>query len=406
MSEQFYDLAAQARGLLECDIVALAPGCADRDMRHPLLDYRHVGAMRIANTAGSGDIAALLEREDTRATCDIAVHTGQQRDLSPANCAWRSVTVMPLERPSGVLGLLICADSREQAFREGEHRLLRDFTPFAARRIERYLSGGAAGPGDEPPFIIDARSHYEFISMVSHELRRPLTAIKGYAALLQAYGGSSAARNMDDTEAMSPSLERDYLDHILEQTGHLEVLVSDLLDITRIQAGHLMLRLMPVNAALLCRRTAQVMRDQAERQHPGRYTFRCDLSPDLPLINADPDRLRQALSNLIDNAIKYSPDGGTIEVSASLQTGSLAGPLVRIAVRDPGLGISPSQQEQVFQPFSRLRDEARQGIAGAGIGLHLSRVLVEAMHGTIALTSRPGDGTLVSMTFPTASLHS
>src|SRR5256714_15225333 len=112
---------------------------------------------------------------------------------------------------------------------------------------------------------------------------------------------------------MSPIRQREYLDIILEQTNHLEVLISDLLDVSRIHAGRLSLRCIQVNVALLCQRVVQVVQQKVGQQYPGRYTFRCNLPSDLPLIWADCDRVQQVLTNLLENAVKYSPNGGPIE---------------------------------------------------------------------------------------------
>lgn len=434
MSVQFHDLAGQARDLLECAAVALVAGCPEQGARHPLLDFNRIHGLSVVGAAGTSGAAALLENERIRAACDLSVQAGQWYSPKRAGGAWCSLAVNPLERPSGVLGLLVCVDTREQAFGVGERQLLRQLAPQIARQLERryasdefaersagYVDASARAENSGPrspdhgrKLSDDARPQYEFISMVSHELRRPLTAIKGYATLLQAYGGQSEAGEANGRGVMDPLLQHDYIDHIIEQAGHLEVLVSDLLDASRIEAGRLALHTVPVNAAALCQRATQVMRDQAERQYPGRYLLRCYATPELPRISADTDRLWQTLTNLIDNAIKYSPDGGTIEVCAEILT---AAPEMRpgdtdqcvspthrqwvgISVRDEGMGIPPEQQARLFQPFSRLHDAERRQIAGNGIGLYLAHRLVEAMGGTIEIVSSPGEGTQVRMKFP------
>ena len=210
--------------------------------------------------------------------------------------------------------------------------------------------------------------------MVSHELRNPLTAIKGYAVLLQAYGIPEQAEESDVT-VLGPRRQRQYLDNIVEQTKHLEVLISDLLDISRLHAGRLILRYRNVNVALLCQRVVQLIQQKYDQSSAQHYEITCTPSPDLPMVWADPDRVQQILSNLLDNAVKYSPHGGNIEVSLTPhratrqhygEEGLVAMNLdsqnvllqtpdeVFISVRDNGLGIAQEQQQYLFQPFRRL----------------------------------------------------
>jgi signal transduction histidine kinase len=264
----------------------------------------------------------------------------------------------------------------------------------------------------------------EFISMVSHELRTPLTAIKGYVVLLQAYGVTDATVESDPGEGeMTPARQREYLDIIMEQTSHLEVLISDLLDVSRIHAGRLSLRRSQVDMAALCPRVVQLINTLLYQQYPERYIIECRLAPDLPLVFADSDRVQQVLTNLLENAVKYSPDGGPIEVIvaprpplADLYGGitspelistqkQAAGPgqeMVYVTVRDQGIGISPDQQSQLFKPFSRLEHPLTSGVPGAGLGLYITYKLVEAMGGSVTLTSRMGIGTSVTFTLPVA----
>jgi signal transduction histidine kinase len=261
----------------------------------------------------------------------------------------------------------------------------------------------------------------EFISIVSHELRMPLTSIKGYAELLRAYGVSD-----NRIAEMTPARQRRYLSSITEQAEHLEVLIGDLLDMSRIQAGRLALRFTEVDVARLCRRVAELAQQRVDDEQ---YCIRCLLDEQLPLAWVDPDRLQQVLTNLLENAIKYSPDGGTIELLASASNGivltkqrTLATtvthnstnaiptsitqlpspelPMLHIMVRDQGIGISEQQQSLLFQPYSRLEHSATDRIPGVGLGLYIARKLVEAMHGRLTLQSSEGEGTCVSITLP------
>jgi signal transduction histidine kinase len=264
----------------------------------------------------------------------------------------------------------------------------------------------------------------EFIAMVSHELRTPLTAIKGYAVLLQAYGMTDALREGDGRGGtageMTPARQREYLEIIMEQTSHLEVLISDLLDVSRIHAGRLALRCQKVDMAALCQRVVQLIQQRVDQQYPERYMLDCRLAPDLPLTWCDPDRVQQVLTNLLENAVKYSPDGGPIEVivaprpplldahdvyspgeaPAAQAVASLEPLMVYVTVRDQGIGISPDQHARLFMPFSRLEHARAGDVPGAGLGLYITHKLVEAMQGSVTLASRASAGTSVTFSLP------
>jgi len=406
MSVQFHDLAGQVRDLLECDTVALVAGCCERGLRHPLLERLAVSAYHVVGSDGAGDGVALLAHERVRALCDLALQSGQWQAISPLVDVyeWQSIAVLPLERPAGALGLVVCASTRERAFATGERQLMQRYVPIIAQRLEQDIDHECPAPGalNGPSTEESERSQHEFISLVSHEVRAPLTAIKGYAVLLQAYGSASAVEEAapapGDAAIMSPALQRTYLTNIIEQTRYLEALMNDLLDVSRIHAGRLALRPTTVNVPLLCQRVTQSMQDRMEQHYPGRYTLRCSMPPAVPLLCADPVRVQQVLTNLLDNAVKYSPRGGVIDVIVTLP---LQG-VVCITVRDSGLGIPAAQQSQLFKPFSRLHHAAAPDIRGAGLGLYACHKLIEAMRGAIALSSREGEGTSVSVTLPVA----
>ena len=462
----FQHVARQIGELVGCDSVHLFLGCPEPELRHPLLNQFSATDYASVGYSGSSDDRGLLQYERVRALCDRSLQTGQlqsidQLHLFGGGTEVQSIAIGTFERPAGVLGLVMLTDHRVGTFYHGERLLLSYYLPQVAKNLEKELRnlcavppglgsgykrtlrqartdvrsmkqsspGAKCGPGQDN--VADAhvqqqlqeldRLKNEFISMVSHELRTPLTAIKGYAVLLQAYGITDPAGVISGEEEMSPIRQREYLDIILEQTNHLEVLISDLLDVSRIHAGRLSLRCTQVNVALLCRRVVQVVQQKVGQQYPGRYTFCCSLPPDLPLMWADSDRVQQVLTNLLENAVKYSPDGGPIEVLASpspvmLRTlgefpvaempaaedvAVFQEPLmVQITVRDRGIGIPHDQQSHLFQPFSRLEHALTKDVPGAGLGLYITGKLVEAMRGRVILCSREGEGTSVTFTLP------
>ena len=302
----------------------------------------------------------------------------------------KSIVLMPLARPAGLLGFLICVDTQPNRFLQGERSLLEQVVPTLAREVESILATAVTTSVQEKRELQTRAAlpqQQTLVSLVGHDLRMPLTAIKGYAGLLQAYGPTHAD--------MTPELQRHYLDVIMEQTQHMEVLVNDLLDVSRIQSGQLALHCTWVNIVFLCQRVIRVVQDRCEQQQPGKYMLRCRCDTTSELVWADPDRVRQVLMNLVENAVKYSPDGGLIEIrvrnSASLSS---------ITVRDWGLGIPQPQQGSLFHAFQRGERLEQRAIAGLGLGLYIARTLVEAMNGSIALRSNKGNGTSISFTLP------
>ncbi|MFB3879715.1 MAG: CHASE2 domain-containing protein [Armatimonadota bacterium] len=220
----------------------------------------------------------------------------------------------------------------------------------------------------------------EFVSVVSHELRTPLTSIMGFSQTLQ----GSAATITDR--------ERDEFLSIIEQESHrLLVMINDLLDVSRMEAG----RPLTINYQHVdLRQLAQhVVRFQSvtTTSHQFRFDF-----PEAGLsVSADPDRAQQMLTNLVSNAIKYSPKGGEIVVG-----GHEDGDQRVIYVRDQGVGIAPEQLGNLFERYQRIDREAIKGIRGTGLGLFLVRALAEAHHGKVWVESEVGKGSTFYISLP------
>jgi signal transduction histidine kinase len=392
-----------ACNLLVCNAAYLFFCCSERALRHPLLAFLPSHLAYFA----SCDDPSLLYDEAMLARCDMALTCGQITYLdSLPGSSYLSVALVPLERPSGLLGLLLLVDPHAQAFLAGERLLVSQFSPLFAQKLEQVLSDFCLAPPSPQVLLTTAHEPATFFSMMSHELRVPLTAIKGYAGLLQAYGPSlSKPEEAGEASLSTPlpvALQQQYLQGILEQVDHLEVLLGDLLDVSRLQSGRLSLRLHRVDIPALCQQVLLLIQNRVEQQQPGRYTFSCHCSP-LPLLAlADAARLQQVLVNLLENAVKYSPLGGAIDLFASLQPSSVAdvSPLICVTVRDRGIGIPLHQQAYLFRPFSRAAQSASQQVDGSGLGLYISRLLIEAMGGTILLQSGEGSGTQVTFFLP------
>jgi signal transduction histidine kinase len=227
------------------------------------------------------------------------------------------------------------------------------------------------------------RARDEFLSIASHELRTPVTGIKGYAQILL----RAEARGQLDRERLRRSLAT-----INEATDRLTALTSDLLDVSRIRTGQLPLRLERVDLAELLRGIVGRYRDQLD----GRHRLVAAI-PDGPVpADADPGRLDQVLTNLLNNAIKYSPDGGEVRILLAPRDG---GTLIEVA--DQGIGLPADASEAIFQPFGRAPNAARRSLPGMGLGLYICRTIVERHGGRIWAASDGEDrGTTFGLWLP------
>ncbi len=217
----------------------------------------------------------------------------------------------------------------------------------------------------------------EFISLVSHELRTPLTSIKGAAStLLRHYA------------VLDEETREELLRDVDEESDRLHRLVENLLDFSRAEAGAIRLATEPVHLGKLISRVVEEVKRRAHG-----HEIRVVLPPDLPLVEADPLRVEQVLRNLLDNALKYSPNWGEIAVAGAIVDGGLV-----VSVRDQGIGIAPENQKKVFERFQRA---AEAGLTqGVGLGLAICRRLVEAHGGRIWVESEVGAGSTFSFTLP------
>jgi PAS domain S-box-containing protein len=224
----------------------------------------------------------------------------------------------------------------------------------------------------------------EFLSRMSHELRTPLNAVLGFAQLLE----------MDH---LTPEQEEGTRE-ILKAGKHLLELVNEVIDISRIEAGKLRLSLEPVDAVLLAEECISLLIPFASEEGVSLSMDRHDASGPVPYVTADRQRLRQVLLNLISNGIKYNRQHGSVRVSFEPTD---KGHRLRIDVTDTGRGIPSERIDELFAPFERLGADA-WGIEGTGLGLALSRPLVEAMGGTITVSSELGMGSTFSVELASA----
>jgi signal transduction histidine kinase len=224
----------------------------------------------------------------------------------------------------------------------------------------------------------------EFISSVSYELRTPLTTIIGFAEILSnLYFGSLNPRQLE------------YCRGILVSSERLLAIIDDMLDLASIEAGKMSLELAPLDARALVDEVAAVMQDMARSQD---LRLSAEYPAEMPTIEGDERRLKQALCNLVSNAIKFTPAGGSIKVAAQMD-----GDMTLLSVSDTGVGIPVEDQARVFEAFTRVRPESDQGSgkrSGAGLGLSLVKHIFELHGGRVWIESTPGRGTTVVCAVP------
>jgi signal transduction histidine kinase len=220
----------------------------------------------------------------------------------------------------------------------------------------------------------------EFIAVISHELRTPLTSVYGAALTLQ-------------KREVSKDMQAALLEIVSGEAGRLARLLDDALSASRLHADRETFDIAPTDGA----RVARAVVDGVRPRLTDALELELAAPAGLPLVSADDDKLRQVLVNLLENAIKYSPDGGRIEVRVDR-----AGPAMRFSVRDEGIGIAAEQQARIFERFHRLDPNMTRGVGGTGLGLYICRELVQHMHGRIWVTSREGAGSTFTFDLPLA----
>src|SRR5512145_1696634 len=223
----------------------------------------------------------------------------------------------------------------------------------------------------------------EFVANVSHELRTPLTAIQGYLETLQAGA-------LEDTQ-----LARRFLEIVARHTERLGRLLNDLTDLSNIELGKVSLRIEPTVLGEVVDSVIGIIRPRA---HSGGVTLEAALPPDVPPVKADRDRLAQILINLVDNAVKYTPAGGQVTVTADLAPGDM----VEIAVRDTGVGIPAADLPRITERFYRVDKARSRELGGTGLGLAIVKHLVIAHGGELRIESELDKGTTVRFTLPVA----
>jgi PAS domain S-box-containing protein len=323
-----------------------------------LLD--HSGRVRFWNSAAAAITGVRSEQATGRLAEEVlpswAELTRMAELAGPAAPSRARSVTLPFETATGDRWVSVTG----VAFDEGVVYALRDVTD------ERLLE----------------RARSDFVATASHELRTPLAAVYG------------AARTLRRTDIELPSDQRDrFLEIIESETERLTAIVSQILLAGQLEEGRVDL----ATSATDLRGLAESVLDSTRVRAPVEVELKLDPGGVSAVALADEDKLRQVLVNLLDNAVKYSPDGGEVAV----ELGSAPG-LVTLTVRDAGLGIPAGEQERIFEKFYRLDPALTRGVGGSGLGLYISRELVSRMGGRMSVRSRPGEGAAFTVELPAA----
>jgi signal transduction histidine kinase len=284
---------------------------------------------------------------------------------------------VPLTLGDGAVGVVELESAETGGLNEETERLIAALGRHAALVIDRQrLQEDAREIADLKKLD---RLKNELLGTVSHELRTPLAAIKGYATTLLEH------------RRMNAELRREFLGVIDSESDRLQELISNLLDMSRLEAGVLKVDPVPVQ---LGRPVGSVLE---RAQHlTAEHQLVLDWPAD-PWVRADLPRVLQVVTNLVNNAIKYSPDGGEIRVAGRAQGGSLY-----VSIADQGVGIPPRERDKIFDRFHRVDGDLARRVSGTGLGLAICRGLVEAHGGRIWVESEPGVGSTFTFTLPIA----
>lgn len=307
--------------------------------------------------------------------CESVRATSGRADFRPGRAESVALLAVPIPLRDHAVGVVELESSRLALLDEPVERLVSALARHAALAIDNLRLE------EDTREVVNLkkldRLKTELLDTVSHELRTPLAAIKGYATTLMQHG------------RMKTDLRQEFLGIIDSESDRLGGLINNLLDMSRLEAGVLKVEPAPVQLGRVVQSAVKQAQHLTEL-HRLILDWRAD-----PYVMADVSRVIQVLTNLLNNAIKYSPDGGDIRIS-----GRVDGRMLEIAVADSGVGIPPRDMDKIFDRFHRVGGDLARRVSGTGLGLPISRGLVEGHGGRIWVESEPGTGSIFTFSLP------
>jgi len=362
----------------------------------------------VVRAAQGYDLACLrqIRLAPGEATCGKTFQTGQaqlystskaiaaaRRNLTPANReVVRAAIIGPRQLQSAVCMPLFTGQTKVGVLRlENRHQpdsFVREDIPFlkaVADLIALSIENARLREElDDTQALEEAnRLKAELISTLAHEMRTPLTSIKGYSTAL-----------LMEEATFNPETQQEFLQIIDEECDVLQDLIYDLLESSIIDAGLLRLEIQPVMLPRLAKGVADDMSRRTQKHH-----FLVDFLDHFPIVDADPHRIEQVLRNLVDNAVKYSPQGGLVVVRGEVREDEVV-----VSVADQGVGIAPEHLNRLFEKFFRIESGLGHHVVGSGLGLPIARTIVESHGGRIWAESQMGEGSTFYFTLPLKGL--
>jgi signal transduction histidine kinase len=292
----------------------------------------------------------------------------------------RTVLAVPMVQGGEPLGVIVLTRVTVRPFTEREVQLVETFADQAAIAIQNVKLFKEIQDKSQQ-LEIASRHKSEFLATMSHELRTPLNAIIGFSEVLlqQMFG------------PLNPK-QAEYLDDVLTSGRHLLGLINDILDLSKIEAGRMELDVDTFSLVEALQNGVTMVRERAVRHG---IALALEVQPGIDLVEADPRKVKQILFNLLSNAVKFTPDGGRVDVTAARANGDIA-----VTVKDTGIGISPEDQDRIFEQFQQARRQTERSREGTGLGLSLAKLFVELHGGRIWVESEPGKGSTFTFTLP------
>jgi signal transduction histidine kinase len=377
LDQAFEAFIREVRGFVPFDRIAIV---LSEEGSAQVMAVAGVGSERVLPPGSARPIKGTLLEEILR--------TGQsayRRDMQQAEypeeerfreLGLRSRFVTPLYFGARTIGMLSLVRREPDAFSDEEMELAGLLGRLVTSAVQNIRAYEAERKTVEELRRLSAL-RADFVSLVSHELRTPMAAVIGSARTLQ-----------QRWRELTPDQRESFLELIAGETDRLAMLISDVLDTSRIDAGTFAFHFSDVDLGELVRDSvaaAEVSSDEV--------ALRAEVREPMPVVRGDPERLRQVLMNLIDNAVKYSPAGGQVEVNAYTEDGR-----VRNDVRDHGPGIAAEDQRLIFEKFGRVTTGNTR--PGTGLGLFIARSIAEAHGGTLEVASAPERGAVFSFELP------
>lgn len=359
-------------------------------------DFPHLQSLRQLRLREGESVAGKVFRDGKAVVFatprDVA---NAMADLRPANAAIWEQGLDSSERPYSMIAVPLWAGGQEYGvlmlgtlhssnyFAANDVSFIRILADLIALAIERHRLETEARAVSEAKQANRLRA--EALAVLSHELRTSLGAIKGY----------STALLMEET-SWPQEKQHEFLLRIDDECDSLEAMISGLLDSSLVDAGRFILEYHPVRLP----RLAQEVADEAQYL-TSTHCFALDFPADFPLIDADPLRLKQVLRHLVNNAIKYSPDGGPVSIRGEVRATDVV-----VSIADQGIGIASEDLISLFEKYFRVKTPSEYQIPGTGLGLPMTRAIVEAHEGKIWAESKLGEGTIFFFSLPRQGLSS